>query len=356
LQQPGNGADYLVITPGAFKETAQTLADYRQGQGLTTMLVDVEDIYDEFNHGISSPAAIKDFLSYAYRNWRGGPPRYVVLAGDGTYDYKNNLGHGDNLVPPLLVNTPQGLFASDNHFGDVEGDDGIPEIAVGRLPVLTAAELRAFIDKISDYENADPYAEWTGRVMMLADDPDEGGDFPSDSDYLAGLIPGTYAVDKVYLPHYSNIDEARLKLWDGINNGVFLVNYIGHAGLYHLAHEKLLRVNDVSVFQNGEMLPMVTAMTCVVGRFAIPGREILSEALILKENGGAAAVWAPTGASLNSLARMLADGFFRAVFQGGEKTLGEALLKGMQDYALSGGQRFMLDIYTLLGDPAMEIK
>ena len=48
---------------------------------------------NEFNYGIYNPKAIRDFLSYAYNNWKKSP-RYVVLAGNGTYDYKNNLGTG----------------------------------------------------------------------------------------------------------------------------------------------------------------------------------------------------------------------------------------------------------------------
>jgi len=318
------------------------------------MIVELEDIYDEFSHGISNPNAIKEFLAYAYHNWNQNGPQYVVLAGDGTYDYKNNTGQGDNLVPPILVNTPYGLFASDSLFGDVMGNDGVPEIAIGRLPVLTVEELQDFIDKISAYEYAG--GTWTNKIIMIADNPDSGGDFPFDSNYLAALIPPGYTMEKIYLPDFSNVNEAKQKILSGFNNGALLVNYIGHAGLDRLATEGMLQSNDVSSMQNGNMLPIMTAMTCIVGRFCLPGYDTLSEVLLLKNNGGTVAVWAPTGASLNSLARTLAEEFFKAVFQGQEKTLGQAVLKAMENYALSGGLPFMLNIYNLLGDPALEIK
>ena len=102
LKQKGNRAEYLVITPSELKEAAQSFADYRQNQGLQSIVVDLEDIYDEFNHGISSPEAIRNFISYAYNNWREAP-KYVVLAGDGTFDYKDNMGYGDNLVTVLYA-------------------------------------------------------------------------------------------------------------------------------------------------------------------------------------------------------------------------------------------------------------
>ncbi|MGD2085470.1 MAG: C25 family cysteine peptidase [Candidatus Aminicenantes bacterium] len=354
LKKKGNSADYVVITPEGLEEAARALTHLRQQKGLNTMLVELEDIYDEFSSGISNPEAIKEFLSYAYNNWNHNGPQYVVFAGDGTYDYKNNTGQGDNLVPPLLVNTPYGLFASDSCFGDVMGNDGVPEIAIGRLPVLTAAELQDFIDKISAYEYAG--GAWTNKIIMTADNPDSGGDFPVDSNYLAGLIPSGYTVDKIYLDDFSNVNEAKQKILAGFNNGALLVNYIGHAGLDRLASEGMLKSSDVSSLQNGDMLPIMTAMTCIVGRYSIPGYDTLSEVLLLKDNGGAVAVWAPTGASLNSLARMLAEEFFQAVFLGQEKTLGSAVLKAMENYALSGAPPFMLKIYNLLGDPALEIK
>jgi hypothetical protein len=335
------------------EDAVKGLTSLRESKGLETMVVELEDIYDEFSHGISNPQAIKEFLSYAYHNWRGNGPEYVVLAGDGTYDYKDHLGYSGNLVPPILLRTPHGLFASDNYFADIRGNDGVPEIAIGRLPVVTEEELQTLIDKIADYENSS--GGWTSRVMMLADDPDDGGNFPTDSDILANLFPG-YTVDKIYLPDYPTVNNARQEILNGFNVGAVLVNYIGHAGITKLATEGMLRSEDVSSLQNGDKLPVMTAMTCVVGRFALPGYDTLSEELLLKNNGGTVAVWAPTGASLNSLAFILAEEFFKATFQEEEKIMGKALLRAMANYAAISSQTYMLHIYTLLGDPALEIK
>jgi hypothetical protein len=355
LRHIQNSADYVVIVPEELEEAVQNLVYLRQRKGLETMVVKLEDIYDEFNHGIPDPEAIKEFLKYAYRKWKGNVPQYAVLVGDGTYDYKDNLGYSENLVPPILVSTPYGLFASDNLYGDVKGNDGVPEIAIGRLPVMTEEELQVLIDKIYDYEDA--RGEWTGRVILLADDADSGGDFPADSNYLAKLVPGyTFTVDKIYLSDFPTVNEARQEVLNGFNTGALLVNYIGHAGITRLASEGLLRSEDVSFFQNGEKLPILTAMTCVVGRFTLPGYDTLSEELLLKNNGGVVAVWAPTGASLNDSAVMLAEAFFKALFQHQERILGKALLKAMKDYSAAGGQPFTLNMFNLLGDPALEIK
>jgi hypothetical protein len=97
-------------------------------------------------------------------------------------------------------------------------------------------------------------------------------------------------------------------------------------------------------------------MTCSVGQFAIPGYDSLSEALVLKGDGGAAAVWAPSGMSYNFLAKMLDEEFFRALFVNNEAVLGDALLKAHQEYNARGGSSYLIDIYNLLGDPALKLR
>jgi hypothetical protein len=352
LASSRNGADYIVITPTQLETGAKRLADHRETQGLHTMVATLEDIMDEFNDGIYSPHAVKAFLSYAYTEWNL-PPVYVVLIGDGTFDYKDNLGYGDNLMPPLMVSTPQGLFASDNQFVDVAGHDGVPEMAIGRLPVVTGEELQALIDKIIDYESSG--GTWTKRVLMLADNPDGEGDFPSDSDDVAQLLPVGYVAEKIYLGEMA-ANMARQQLLDGINRGVGIVNYIGHGGLDRLADEGLLRAADVNALINGERLPVVAAMTCVAGQFAIPGYDCLSESLILKPGGGAVAVWAPTGLSNSAEAKILDMEFFRATFTDESSTLGQAVLSALEGYGRRGKEMYLLDIYTLIGDPALEMK
>jgi len=354
LKGKQNSADYVMIVGAGLEDAVQDLVYLRERKGFKTMVVELEDIYDEFNHGISNPGAIRAFLSYAYGKWKGKVPAYAVLVGDGSYDYKDNLGYGENLVPPILVSTPKGLFASDNYFGDVRGKNGVPEIAVGRLPVVTGKELKALIDKISRYEEAG--GEWSDRIIMLADNPDDGGDFPSDSDYLAALVPSGYTVDKIYLADYPTVNEARQEVIEAFNRGAALVNYTGHAGLDRLAAEKLLGSGDISSLQNGDRLPILTAMTCIVGRFEIAGFDTLAERLLLHSDGGAAAVWAPAGASFNNQNTLLAEKFFKAVFRGQEKTLGQALLNAMKGFAALDGHPVTLKIYNLLGDPALEIK
>ncbi len=135
LQHPAQGADYILITHHDFQAQAQHLADYRAGQGMRTVVVDVQDIYDEFNGGLTSAEAIHDFLAYAYEHWPAPAPQYVLLLGDGTYDMRHYLPDtAPTYIPPYLafIDTLLGEAASDNRFVTLSGDDNMPEMNIGR--------------------------------------------------------------------------------------------------------------------------------------------------------------------------------------------------------------------------------
>ncbi|MBI5640292.1 MAG: DUF11 domain-containing protein [Nitrospirae bacterium] len=346
-----NMADYLVIAPAGLVDAVQPLARYRYRQGLETKVVNLDDIMNEFNFGISSPRAIKDFLLYAYKYW-AKPPKYVVLTGEGTYDYKNNLGKSDNMMPPLMAVTPSGLFPGDNLFGKRSGDHG-PRIAIGRLPVLSSEELQNVISKIIAVEGR------TGnRSILLSDNADSGGNFPEDSNAVKNIFGATpywgNAVSKIYLSEYS-LAAARQMLFDEFRKGAAFLNYLGHGGVDRLATEGLLTASDVALMTSANKLPIVTLMTCSTGQFAVPGFDSLGETLLLKKDGGAAAVWSPSGLPLNSLSRLLAEEFYQAALYGKGPRLGDAILKTIDKFVGSGQPEYVTDIYNLLGDPALKL-
>ncbi len=352
LRSPSNGADYIVIVSEELEEAAETLAEHRRAKGLEAKVVLLEDIMDEFNFGISSPHAIRSFLAHAYTDW-SRPPRYVALGGSGTLDYKDHYGLGDNLVPPLMVSTPDGLYASDNLFADVDGD-GVPDIAVGRIPVLTSAELEAYVAKLAAYE-ATLGAPWRNRVLLAADDnPNGDGNFAHDSESMAALLPWDMTAQRIYLSEIP-IQEARPSFIEGMRQGAMLVNYVGHGGLDRMADEILFHTSDVAGLGNGDKLPLLTGFSCSLNRYELAGFASLGEVLTVEPNGGAAAVWAPSGLSRDADARILGGAFFRAVYIRGAATLGDAVVQATREYAESRGELFLIDIYNLLGDPAIPL-
>ncbi len=355
LRSPGNGADDLIITSAGLRAAAQSLADYRQSRGLHTLVVTVDDVMDDFADGLLNPAAIHDLLVYAAANWQPHP-RYVTLAGKGTYDYRDLLGFHDDLVPPLMVASYEGLVPSDGAYAAIKGD-GLPDLPIGRIPALTAAELTAYVNKVVAYESGGlgPGAK---QVLLVADAPDAAGDYVAGSDQLAAQVPAGLQVSKDYLPPgagQAQIDAARAQLLGAFDNGGVLVNYVGHGGLDRLATPGLLTTDDVAQLTGGPRSPVLTALTCNIAHFAYPGYRFLGEELIVQPGGGAMAVYAPTGLSYDGPAVQLGQHLLPALLAAPGTVLGDAILHGIRGYAATGDLT-LLPAYNLLGDPVLAIK
>ncbi|HEX3128358.1 MAG TPA: C25 family cysteine peptidase [Thermoanaerobaculia bacterium] len=351
LLSTGNRADVLIVVPAGFESAAERLANLRRSQGLQALVVNLDQVADGFGEGVATPQALKAFLRFAKLSW-AVPPRYVVLGGEGSLDYRNLQGYGDCVMPPLMIQGEGGLFPSDNRFADTTGD-GLPDMALGRLPVLTPAELNACVDKILAYEASGTPA-WAANALMLADSPDGAADFSADSDGIASLLPPGSAVDRIYLSGLP-LATARAELIQGIQDGASWINYLGHGGLDRFSAGGLLTSADVPGLANGSRLPVVTAMTCTINRFAVPGVPSLGEVLVKSPTGGAAAVWGPSGLSYHGEARQLAEVFYRLASESGGR-LGDSVVRSLAEYGGLGGDGRMLDIYNLLGDPALLVR
>lgn len=350
LKSPTMGADYLVITTAALATAAQELADLRADRGLSTLVVDIEDVYDEFAFGRRDPRALRDLLVYAREHWSPAP-RYVVLAGHGTYDYRDHLGYHNNLIPSLLWNAGDSLYPSDALYADLEGNDGAPEIALGRLPVLSPAELSAYVAKLEAYEeqNTEP---WQSRVVMLSDQSGAGGQFLADSRSLSPLLPAGFTPQEIALD-LLDIGSARSGLFAALTSGAALVHYSGHGAIDRLSASSLLTSADVADLGNSGKPVVFSAVTCHVGFHALPTLDSLGEELVLHETGGAIAVFAPTWLSQNYDAYTLGDRLFRQLFASPNPVLGDAVKGALAAGAAQNLERHLLYAYQLLGDPAL---
>ncbi|HSK76908.1 MAG TPA: C25 family cysteine peptidase, partial [Thermoanaerobaculia bacterium] len=351
LKNPGRGAEYVVLAPAALRAESQRLADLRAAQGLSTMVVDLGDVMDVFADGIYDPQAIRRFLAHAVGSWPT-PPRYLVLAGKGTYDPKNLLGFSTNLLPAFLVTTEEGIAPGDAGYADLDGT-GMPAVAVGRIPAVTAAEMRGYVDKVAAYESA-PGGAWTGQALLVADDADSAGDFAATSGALAAALPPGLALTRVDLA--GQIAESRARLGDALRQGQGLFNYVGHGGLDRLASEGLLLTSDIAGLGNAPRVPIMTALTCLIAQFAYPSFNSLGEELVLRSDGGAAALYGPTWMSQNAPAGELGRHLLPRLADPSGGRLGDRLLRGLADYTAAGGDRQTLRTYVLLGDPGLMAK
>ncbi len=342
-----HSADFAMITRGDFFPALESLKVLRQRQGYAVALVDIEDLYDEFNFGNKSPQAIKDFLVFAVTNWKLAP-RFVLLAGDASYDPKNHLGYGDkDLVPTAFVDTEYLETASDESLADFD-NDGIAELAIGRLPARTAIEASVMVTKIVAYEKSAP----SNEVLLVADEND-GYDFEDANTRLMRLLPGSLKISRIDRGR-ADPGVARGNLLEAIDRGQKIVSYVGHGSL-DVWNGGLLTGAGAQALTNSERLPVFVMMTCLNGYFQNAMTDSLGEAL-MKASGGAVAVWASTGVTTPIDQWTMNEEFFRLIFgapgiKGRSLTIGEAAARAKAKIT----NRDIRRTWVLLGDPTMRL-
>lgn len=358
--EPFNGADYIIISPPDFTPALDNLISLRQSQGLNVAVEDLQAIYDAFGDGRPEPEPIRDYLAHAYANWNM-PPTYVLLVGDGTSDPRGYLdGSSDTFVPPFLADVDPwaGETASDNRYVTVDGQDNLPDMLIGRLPVNNLAEAQTVVEKIVQYEINPPAGIWSAQSLFVADNADPAGHFPSLSESLINdLVKWPRQADRLYYQPPSNtVADVRNELLQKWNAGSSMIMFTGHASIHQWGAEKFFHLDDVPTLTNESRLPIVLEMTCFTGSFQSPGFATLDEALLRHPGGGAVAVWGPTGLGVATGHAPLAEGFLHQLFEGGQVDLGTAIAAGKINLAIQHPYYGdLIDTFTLLGDPATRL-
>ncbi|HKP86533.1 MAG TPA: signal peptidase I [Blastocatellia bacterium] len=347
--RPNQIADLVIISHRNFIASLDSLKALRRSQGYAVSIADVEDIYDEFGYGARTPQAIKDFLARARSNWKRGP-RFALLVGDASSDPRNYLGLGDNdFVPTKLIDTAQMETASDDWLVDFN-NDGLPEIAIGRLPARTAGESSTMVTKTVSYAQlARP------EGVLLVTDRNEGFDFETASDDVKSLIPASIPVREV-LRSAMDDTTAHSQIMESFGRGPKIVNYIGH-GSFGLWRGNLLTSADAPDLANGPEYSFVITMTCLNGQFQDPFGDGLAESLMKAEQGGAIAVWGSSALTDPYGQALMNKEVMRQIFGAGAGndqplTLGEAVMRSKA--ASSDGD--VRRTWVLLGDPLTKLK
>ncbi len=358
-----NEADYIVITPTIFNAQAEILSLYRSEQGLRTMVVNLQDIYDQFGYGYQDVNFVRDFLSYAYHNWEAPAPAFVVLFGDGNQDPKGYISTSlPNHMPSYLAATDPwlGETAADNRYVTFIGGDLLPDMMLGRLTAGDVTEAEILVNKLLSYEETPPDS-WKQRVLLVADDPDFAGNFTQISeDLIDCCLPDIYTPEKVYFKEtHPDESTARAAIINIVNQGALITNYIGHASRVQWTDEGVFRMSDISNLVNADRLTVVLSMTCLDGQYqrhqAGTNNRSMAEIITGTAGKGAVASWSPTGLGVSNGHDHLNRGFFEAVFINGSGTIGEGTTAGKFDLWSTGTHPDLLDTYLLFGDPATRL-
>jgi Peptidase family C25 len=313
-QDHASQTDFIIITPDAFVSEANRLANFKESrsiQPLTALVKTYSEIVGQYNAGNRDPYAIRHFLADMYRQAPAPKPLYVLLLGDGHFDYQNRTYAAPNYIPYLYE--PNILWPCDDIFVMVNSiDDPINDMAVGRIPVNSANEARAAVDKIIEYDSRENAGEWQLNAMLVADDPTDLAQgypfinqtvFVSDSEYLyRNHLPKVMQTKKVYLTEYPERyitelqtmgrDGAREDIMETFLKGVSFVNFYGHGDPSVWTQEKVFVSNDLIRLDVDHQYPLIIAATCSWGRSDNPDFQSMAEDIVTLEANGAIATLA----------------------------------------------------------------
>ncbi|MFA5805012.1 MAG: type IX secretion system sortase PorU [Melioribacteraceae bacterium] len=369
------GSEMVIITAKDFKTQAERYAAYRSNQSpykLSTQIFYVDEILNEFSGGSLDPTAIRDFLKFAYENWLI-KPAFVLLFGDGDYDYLNIEKLNKNFVP--VYETAESLYEilsypTDDYYARISGNDKRNDLAIGRLNIQTAAEADVVVDKIIKYETGLEKGLWRNNITLVADDGpqevgyDDGSLHTSQSENLANKrIPKYFDLDKIYLAAYPTVytglgrrkPEVNKAIINAINNGTLVINFVGHGNPGVWTHE--------SVFERSATIPQLknqnyfflTAATCDFGKYDDPTEQSSTEILMNKKDAGAIAAFSAARVVYSTANATINDSLYSRLFQSREAgnlpiRIGKAYLLAKQFLTEDNDEKF-----HLFGDPAMRL-
>jgi hypothetical protein len=384
----------IVVTHRDFLAQAEVLAEYRRTHfpgapgepdpaSVPVMLVDVQDIYDEFSFGRVDPTALRNFFQCARDRYNGGNPEagpaFVLLLGDAHFDFRNTLDRGARVFVPTYegyfdlglagtIYSPQ--FGSDDFYAYLDGpsDSGI-DLYIGRFPVRTLYEAETVVEKTKGYESAAADGPWKGRVTLVADDICQGTILDrltflhmQQTEVLPRLLPSVLQIDKVYLYEYGHecvydrkplaADALRARM----NEGTLLVNFTGHGSDSQLADERVFETSGVPGLTNADRLFLFFTASCSVGMYDFFG-EGLGESMLLHRGGGAIGVFSASAIAYSGGNSEMNQKFFQTLFPGtsalNPRPLGEAAVMAKNNLYTPGNINSKR--YILLGDPAVRL-
>ena len=375
-------ADMIIITHPDFIDAANRLAAlHSKYDGLTTHVVVPEIVYNEFSSGTPDATAYRRFVKMFYDRAKevGNAPKYLLLFGDGSFDNRQILTANtkDNIYRLLTYQARESFndinsYVTDDYFGLLDDSDGANllinslDVAVGRIPSYTVEQANGVVDKLERYIKNEDLGVWKNQAIFMADDGDgnvhvEGAD--SVCSVFERLNPDLLT-RKLYLDSYTQEVTAvgefyptlKKEFFDYINNGVLMVNYMGHSGYNNWTNEQILSVADIELMYN-ERLPLFITMSCSFSRFddfKLSG----GEAMMLNGKGGALAlisasrtVYAQPNTLLNlELAKML---LAKNTKTGRINTIGEAYQLAKNKRANNNDSNRLP--FVLLGDPAIRL-
>jgi len=382
--------DMIIIAHPNFLTQANRLAAiHADHDNFSVLVVTPQEIYNEFSSGSQDVSAIRNFVRMIYERSSAinRSPRYLLLFGSGSYDYKDHFTQKTDLVPAYesynsLLATAS--YVTDDFYGLMDYNEGFYangdlDIGIGRLPARTVTDAKVLVDKIEGYLNktyshselngCTPFTEeisgdWRNKVCFVADDEDNNLHI-GQAEELANTLDtanDNFNINKIYLDAYVQITnsngpsypDAQKALNKQVQDGALVINYTGHGGETGWTAEKVMELSDINSWTNIASLPAFVTATCEFSRFDDPERVSAGEMVLLSARGGGIALLTTTRVAFSNSNFSLNKSICKYAFK---KQVGEYEHLGdiIRLSKVENGSIVNIRNFVLLGDPALKL-
>lgn len=367
-------AEFVILTHPDFLAQAEKLANtHRQMEQMTVNVITTEQVYNEFASGTSDASAIRWAMKKWYDESDKQYPIYLLLFGRGSYDNRSLIyNSGDNFIPTYQADISLDQvksYLTDDYFGLLDENEGVNihsdkvDLGIGRFPVSTVQQAEDVVNKNIAYMKNEIKGNWKNQFAFLADDGD-GATHMRDMDKiveeLKTVFPA-YQYNKIYLDAFKqevtatgeSYPLARTRLHTLINSGLFMLNFMGHAGPHGWTNESVLSTADVKGMYNTK-LPLWVAATCDFVLFDVKNISAGEYVLLNSAGGGiglysaARVVYASENARLN---RLFTLDLFAKKSDGTYPRVGDAVRTSKNEAGIGINKLS----YVLLGNPALRL-
>lgn len=382
--------DMVIIAPESFARQAERLADAHRNpdrDGLSVIIADPQQIYNEFSSGTPDATAYRRFMKMFYDRSSSSPgttvPKYLLLFGDGMYDNRGLTAEGKTILKEfgdnLLLTYQSGnsldlySYVTDDYYGLLDDHEGKDikndnlDLGIGRLPVRTQTEATQVVDKLISYMNNTQYGAWKNNILLVADDGSKNDSNPlihmDQAEKIAVEIENNhpdFMVSRIYFDAYKKdvstgqgrYPDVNARIQRMLKDGVLIINYTGHGDTRSWSEERVMTDTDIrqAAYQK---LPLWITATCDFTRFDDVTTSAGEEVLMNKTSGGIALITTTRvvisqsnfnlNIKLNQLLYSKTDGKYR--------TLGEAI-KDTKNSLPNDNNKLN---FILIGDPAMRL-
>jgi hypothetical protein len=378
-------ADMIILSYPAFLPYAEKLAKIHSADnGLKSLIVTPEQVYNEFSGGIPDIVAIRNFLRMKFLKQSGTsqPLRYLLLFGDGSYQNKYVPPHNPNFIPTYQSQNSTVVvssFTSDDFYGLLENgegeSDGTEDIGIGRFPVTDTIQAGILVEKVGRYLSPESAGNWRNQICITADDGD-GNTHLIDAEGLSSLLESDYPsfiVNKIYLDAFTQTNSVSGKSYPDVNNainnrinsGCLIFNYVGHGNETGLAAERVVKTDFINSWKNKYRLPLFITATCEFSRFDdaeydpqtgdYSGKNSAGEMVLVNRDGGGIALMTTTRVVYSAPNYMLNRNIYKYAFtrdkNGNSLALGDIIKLAKLNSGTGQNKRN----FTLLGDPAVRL-